>query len=66
MIIAVFGSVMLTTIEQNNSDYIQEQVPASVVIMSQIQQSVYRDSPKWNWRNSNHLSHICKATQLIY
>ncbi|ANU11194.1 hypothetical protein BBH88_13250 [Planococcus antarcticus DSM 14505] len=39
MIIAVFGSVMLTNIEHNNTDYIQEQFPTSVVITSRIQQS---------------------------
>lgn len=39
MIIAVFGSVMLSTIKQNSTDYINEQFPTSVVITSRIQQS---------------------------
>src|SRR5690606_8010028 len=39
MIIAVFGSVMLSTIKQNNTDYINEQFPTSVVITSRIHQS---------------------------
>ncbi|WKA52259.1 ABC transporter permease [Planococcus liqunii] len=39
MIIAVFGSVMLSTIKQNNTNYINEQFPTSVVITSRIHQS---------------------------
>ncbi|MDQ0430179.1 putative ABC transport system permease protein [Planomicrobium stackebrandtii] len=39
MIIAVFGSVMLSTIEHNNTDYINEQFSTSVVITSRIHQS---------------------------
>ena len=39
MIIAVFGSVMLSTIKQNNTDYINEQFPTSLVITSRIHQS---------------------------
>ncbi|MBU9673350.1 ABC transporter permease [Planococcus sp. CP5-4] len=39
MIIAVFGSVMLSTVKQNNTDYINEQFPTSLVITSRIHQS---------------------------
>ncbi|MDN7228225.1 ABC transporter permease [Planococcus liqunii] len=39
MIIAVFGSVLLNTIRDNNIEYINEQFPTSVVIKSRIQQS---------------------------
>lgn len=39
MIIAVFGSVMLSTIKQNNTNYISEQFPTPMVITSRIQQS---------------------------
>lgn len=39
MIIAVFGSIMLSTIKQNSTDYINEQFPTSVVITSRIHES---------------------------
>lgn len=61
MIIAVFGSVMLSTIEHNNTDYINEQFPASVVLTSRIQQSEI-DPEKLEEEVRNQLPYALVAT----